>query len=71
MGHSSRALDNMKILAEGGTLQPRPARGGGNGKGPRNNSWALADGFGGRFVRGRVKVGLPNDHSAMNQLDIF
>jgi hypothetical protein len=26
------ALDNMKILAEGGTLPPRPARGGG-GKG--------------------------------------
>ncbi len=24
----TRALDNMKILAEGGTLPPRPARGG-------------------------------------------
>jgi len=32
-----RALDNMKILAEGGTLPPRPARGGGKGKGPGNN----------------------------------
>ena len=30
-----RALDNMKILAEGGTLPPRPARGGGQkGGGP-------------------------------------
>jgi hypothetical protein len=29
----TRALDNMKILAEGGTLPPAPARGGGGGKG--------------------------------------
>jgi hypothetical protein len=26
-------MDNMKILAEGGTLPPPPARGGGGGKG--------------------------------------
>jgi hypothetical protein len=26
----------------------------------------LADGFGERVLRGRVKVGLPNDHSAVN-----
>ncbi len=29
-----RALDNMKILAEGGTLPPRPARGGRGGGAP-------------------------------------
>ncbi len=28
----TRALENMKILAEGGTLPPPPARGGGKGK---------------------------------------
>jgi hypothetical protein len=62
------ALDNMKILAEGGTLPPRPARGGGRERDRGINSWALADGFG---ELGRVKMGLPNDHSAVNQLDIF
>jgi len=30
------ALDNMKILAEGGTLPPAPARGGGGGRGRGN-----------------------------------
>ena len=30
----------------------------------------LVDGFGERFVPRRVKAGLPNDHSVMNQLDI-
>jgi hypothetical protein len=31
----TRALENMKILAEGGTLPPAPARGGGRqGAGP-------------------------------------
>jgi hypothetical protein len=29
----TQALDNMKILAEGGTLPPAPARGGGGGRG--------------------------------------
>jgi hypothetical protein len=29
-----RALQNMKTLAEGGTLPPPPARGGGRGAGP-------------------------------------
>jgi hypothetical protein len=29
----TRALENMKILAEGGTLPPQPARGGGGGRG--------------------------------------
>jgi len=29
----TRAVDNMKILAEGGTLPPAPARGGGRGPG--------------------------------------
>jgi hypothetical protein len=28
----TRAIENMKILAEGGTLPPAPARGGGKGK---------------------------------------
>jgi hypothetical protein len=28
----TRALENMKTLAEGGTLPPPPARGGGKGK---------------------------------------
>jgi len=66
-----RTLDNMKIFAGGGTLPPRPARGGGRERDRGITSWALADGFFERFVRGRAKVGLPNDHSAMNQLDIF
>jgi hypothetical protein len=30
----TQAIDNMKILAEGGTLPPAPARGGGGGKQP-------------------------------------
>ena len=30
------ALENMKILAEGGTLAPAPARGGGGGRGRGN-----------------------------------
>jgi hypothetical protein len=29
----TRALENMKTLAEGGTLPPPPARGGGGGRG--------------------------------------
>jgi hypothetical protein len=29
----TQALENMKILAEGGTLPPAPARGGGRGRG--------------------------------------
>jgi hypothetical protein len=33
-----RALDNMKILAEGGTLPPAPARGGGRGAGGRGQN---------------------------------
>jgi hypothetical protein len=31
----TRALENMKILAEGGTLPPAPARGGAPQPGPR------------------------------------
>jgi hypothetical protein len=30
-----RALDNMKILAEGGTLPPAPTKGGGKGGAPK------------------------------------
>jgi hypothetical protein len=33
----TRALENMKILAEGGTLPPQPARGGGAPAGGRGN----------------------------------
>jgi ribosomal protein S28E/S33 len=33
-GQFTRALENMKILAEGGTLPPPPARGGGQKGGP-------------------------------------
>ena len=33
----TRALNNMKILAEGGTLPPQPARGGGTPAGGRGN----------------------------------
>jgi len=32
----TRALQNMKTLAEGGTLPPAPARGGGAGRGRGN-----------------------------------
>ncbi len=46
-------------------------RGGGKGKESRNSCWALADGFGERFVPKRVKASLPNDYSAVNQIDIF